>query len=61
MAPPPDRPRERLWRLGAGALTAPELLAILLGTGQGGEDVLRVAGRLLDSANKAIDLLAIPT
>ncbi|HPF60443.1 MAG: DNA repair protein RadC [Gemmatimonadetes bacterium] len=58
MAPPPDRPRERLWRLGAGALTAPELLAILLGTGQGGEDVLRVAGRLLDSAGGTLRRLA---
>jgi DNA repair protein RadC len=58
MTPSPDRPRERLWRLGPGALTAPELLAILLGTGQGGVDALRVAGRLLDSAGGTLRRLA---
>ncbi len=42
-----DRPRERLWRLGPGALTAQELLAILLGTGYAGRDALEVAGALL--------------
>jgi DNA repair protein RadC len=42
-----DRPRERLWRLGTGALTAQELLAILLGTGCAGRDALDVAGALL--------------
>lgn len=33
--PEGDRPRERLMQRGAGTLTSPELLAILLGTGQG--------------------------
>jgi DNA repair protein RadC len=33
--PEGDRPRERLLERGAGTLTSPELLAILLGTGQG--------------------------
>ena len=33
--PKGDRPRERLIQRGSGSLTAPELLAILLGTGQG--------------------------
>ncbi|MEM9137723.1 MAG: UPF0758 domain-containing protein, partial [Cyanobacteria bacterium P01_F01_bin.42] len=33
--PESDRPRERLIQRGAGTLSAPELLAILLGTGQG--------------------------
>jgi DNA repair protein RadC len=42
-----DRPRERLWRLGPAALTAQELLAILLGTGCAGRDALEVAGALL--------------
>ena len=43
----PDRPRERLWRLGPAALTAQELLAILLGTGCAGRDALEIAGALL--------------
>ncbi len=42
-----DRPRERLWRLGPAALTAQELLAILLGTGCAGRDALEIAGALL--------------
>ncbi|MEO8480487.1 MAG: DNA repair protein RadC [Gemmatimonadota bacterium] len=47
MTPATDRPRERLWRLGAGALTAHELLAILLGTGDGHRDALEVATQLM--------------
>src|SRR3989442_15283164 len=42
-----DRPRERLWAVGPAALTAQELLAILLGTGCVGRDALTVAGELL--------------
>lgn len=42
-----DLPRERLWRLGAPALTPRELVAVLLGTGAPDDDVLSVAGRLL--------------
>jgi DNA repair protein RadC len=38
--PNADRPRERLWSLGAGALTTAELLAIVLGTGGRGQDVI---------------------
>ncbi|MDP6605150.1 MAG: DNA repair protein RadC [Dehalococcoidia bacterium] len=45
--PANERPRERLERLGAGALTTAELLAILLRTGTSREDVLQVAARLL--------------
>src|SRR5205814_9015287 len=45
--PERDRPRERLWRVGAAALTGQELLAILLGTGYAGRDALAVAGELL--------------
>ena len=43
-----DRPRERLWSLGPAALTTAELLAIVLGTGGGGQDVLELAARLLE-------------
>src|SRR3989442_6346933 len=42
-----DRPRERLWAVGPAALTAQELLAIVLGTGCAGRDALTVAGELL--------------
>src|SRR5260370_33827121 len=42
-----DRPRERFWAVGPVALTAQELLAILLGTGCAGRDALVVAGDLL--------------
>src|SRR5258707_1207918 len=42
-----DRPRERFWAVGPGALTAQELLAILLGTGTRGQDALAVAGGIL--------------
>ena len=53
-----DRPRERLWRLGAPALTASELVAIILGTGDGEADALEVASQLLKPANGAIRRLA---
>jgi DNA repair protein RadC len=42
-----DRPRERLMQVGAGAVSSAELLAIILRTGVGGENVLRLAERLL--------------
>lgn len=42
-----DRPRERLISVGAGAVSTTELLAIILRTGAGGENVLRLAERLL--------------
>ncbi len=45
--PEVERPRERLLRLGPGALKTDELLAILLRTGSAREDVLAVAQRML--------------
>ena len=42
-----ERPRERLRHLGAGALSNPELLAILLRVGVPGENAVEVAQRLL--------------
>ena len=56
---PADRPRERLWRLGAPALTASELLAILLGTGDAHHDAVDVAALLLTPANGGIRRLAL--
>jgi DNA repair protein RadC len=45
--PSSDRPRERLAREGAAALSNAELLAILLRVGMAGENAVRVAERLL--------------
>jgi DNA repair protein RadC len=42
-----DRPRERMRQVGAGAVSTAELLAIILRTGSGGENVVRLAERLL--------------
>jgi DNA repair protein RadC len=53
-----DRPRERLWALGAAALTTAELLAIVLGTGGRGHDVLAVAQRLLLISDGSLRRLA---
>jgi DNA repair protein RadC len=53
-----DRPRERLWSLGPAALTSAELLAILLGTGGGGQDVLELACRLLEGSRGSLRRLA---
>ncbi|HKH83527.1 MAG TPA: DNA repair protein RadC [Gemmatimonadales bacterium] len=53
-----DRPRERLWSLGPAALTTAELLAILLGTGGGGQDVLELACRLLEVSEGSLRRLA---
>jgi DNA repair protein RadC len=52
--PARDRPRERLWQLGAAALTAQELLAIVLGTGCAGRDALAVAADLLGRVEGAL-------
>ena len=45
--PEAERPRERLRRVGAAALSTAELLAIVLRTGSGGENALALATRLL--------------
>jgi len=44
--PEQDRPREKLLRKGAAALRDQELLAVLLGKGTPGMDVMKLAGRL---------------
>lgn len=54
----PDRPRERLWSLGAGALTSVELVAIVLGTGGGGQDAPTLARQLLERGNGSLRALA---
>ena len=45
--PEKDKPRERLARLGANALSDAEILAILLGTGNFRESALEVAQRMI--------------
>jgi DNA repair protein RadC len=45
--PPAERPRERLQQLGPGALSAQEVLAVVLGRGVAGESVMVTAQRLL--------------
>lgn len=44
--PSTDRPREKLLRKGAAALSDQELLAVLLGKGTRGMDVMTLAGKL---------------
>ena len=56
--PAVDRPRERLWALGPGALTATELIAILLGTGCGGASALNLAASLVGEGEGAVRRLA---
>ena len=45
--PQGERPRERLVKNGSSALSSAELIAIILRTGSGGENVLRLAERLV--------------
>jgi DNA repair protein RadC len=54
------RPRERLARLGAGALSETELIAVLLRTGVQGMNVLHVAGQILARFPK-LNALALAT
>ena len=44
--PEADRPREKLLRKGAAALSDRELLAVLLGKGTPGMDVMTLAGKV---------------
>ena len=54
--PPDERPREKLVRKGAQALSDVELIAILIGRGVEGHDVMSVADRVLTAidANKGM-------
>lgn len=53
-----DRPREKLMERGPRALSNGELLAILLRTGGGGENVLELAQRLLSLADGGLVALS---
>lgn len=57
--PKQDRPREKLQEKGAEALSDLELMAILLGSGTKGHDVMAVAERILkvlDAHNEKLNL-----
>lgn len=54
--PPSDRPRERLWQLGADRLSNTELLAILIRTGTEGRSAIQVAEELLSQAGSLSEL-----
>lgn len=54
--PEQDRPRERLLRLGPGALSDAELLAIFINTGIKGENAIQVAQRLLGDVGSLREL-----
>lgn len=56
--PLPDRPRERLRAAGAGALSARELVAILVGSGTEGRSAVDVAGDLLQTSGGSLRRLA---
>ncbi len=56
--PEADRPRERLLRLGARALSDAELLAIFINTGTKGENAIQVAQRLLRTYGNSLREIA---
>lgn len=55
---PEERPREKMRLRGAKALSNAELLAILLGSGTGGKNVVEVAQELMVSAGGRLTLLS---
>jgi len=56
--PPFERPRERLARLGAEALSAIELLAIVLGSGAGGRSALLLSQEIIARARGSLRRIA---
>lgn len=52
-----DRPREKMERLGAQALTDAELLAILVGSGSPQEDAVSLMKRILSDCNNNLNTL----
>ena len=56
-----DRPREKMARLGAQALTDAELLAILVGSGSPKEDAVSLMKRILNSCNNNLNTLGKKT
>lgn len=52
-----DRPRHKMQRLGASALTNAELLSILIGTGSREEDAVRLCARVLSDCGNNLNTL----
>lgn len=52
-----DRPRHKMQRLGAEALTNAELLSILIGTGSRDEDAVRLCARVLSDCGNNLNTL----
>ena len=52
-----DRPREKMERLGAEALSDAELLAILIGSGSSQEDAVSLMKRILNDCNNNLNTL----
>jgi DNA repair protein RadC len=57
--PAHDRPRERLMRVGAGALTDAEILALVLGSGSSGQNVVSWSAAVLRDADGFAGLLSM--
>jgi DNA repair protein RadC len=58
--PAEERPRERLARLGAGALGTRELVAVLVGTGARGTTALELADELLGPGLRSLAARSLP-
>ena len=56
--PPAERPREKMVRFGASALSAAELLAVLISSGNKEDSALTLAGRVLSIESKGLQGLA---
>ncbi len=57
--PKEDRPREKLARLGPGALSDQELMAILIGSGTKGNDVFKVSAKIVSKMDQAKGRLSL--
>ena len=55
--PAEERPRERLLKRGAGALSNAELIAVLLGGGTAGASAVNLAERILSMDSGGIRIL----
>lgn len=53
-----DRPREKALALGVDALTTPELIALLLGSGTPGESVINLSQRILAESGNSLQELS---
>lgn len=56
--PRAERPRERLKALGASALSVPELLALLVGSGGAGRSAIRIGEEILAAAGGSLQRIA---